>query len=80
MSDRLTIKKEDDIFSDYPKYTAGRITWAVLFAIVAWRNRHGVASISADDVREYRDEGYGPSQAGLEMGLIDYGQATGIYD
>jgi len=80
MSDQLTTKNEDDIFSDYPKYTAGRITWGVLLAIVEWRIRHGLESVSADDVRGYREEGYGPSQAGLEMGLIDYGQATGSYD
>lgn len=70
----------DDLFADYPPLTPGRITWGTLLAIVEWQERHGIGSVSAETVRSYRDEGYGPAQAGLDMGLIDYGQASGEKD
>ena len=71
---------EDDIFADYPKYTPGPIGWGTLLRIVEGEQRHGIGSTSAETVRAYREEGYGAAQAGLMLGLIDYGQATGCED
>lgn len=68
---------QQDIFADYPKYAAGRIGWGTLLQIVEWEQRHGIGTTSAEMVRAYREEGYGAAQAGLMLGLIDYGQATG---
>ena len=67
----------DDLFADYPKYTPGRIGWGTLLQIVEWQDRHGIGDASAETVRAYREEGYGAAQAGLMLGLIDYGQASG---
>lgn len=67
----------DALFADYPQITPGRIGWGTLFQIIEWEQRHEIGRVSKDTVREYRDEGYSPAQAGLELGLIDYPQATG---
>ncbi len=68
---------DDDIFADYPKYTPGQIGWGTLLRIVEWEQRHGIGSTSAETVRAYQEEGYGAAQAGVMLGLLDYGQATG---
>lgn len=68
---------DEDIFADYPKYTPGQIGWGTLLRIVEWEQRHGIGSTSAETVRAYQEEGYGAAQAGVMLGLLDYGQATG---
>lgn len=68
---------ETDIFDDYPKFEPGRVGWGTLFKIVEWQDRHGIGDISRETVEAFREDGYGAAQAGLMMGLIDYGQATG---
>lgn len=70
----------DELFADYPKYTPGRIGWGTLLQIVEWQDRHGIGDVSAETVRSYREEGYGAAQAGVMLGLLDYGQATGCED
>ena len=52
----------------------------MLFRSVEWQDRNGIGDVSADTVRVYRDEGYGAAQAGVMLGLLDYGQATGCED
>lgn len=70
-----------DLFDDYPTLKPGRITYANLRAIVEWRDRHGINDeVSLATVEAYREEGYSAAQAGVQMGLIDYGQATGDPD
>jgi hypothetical protein len=77
----VTVSHEaDDLFADYPKYTTGRIGWGTLLQIVEWQDRHGIGDVSAETVQAYREEGYGAAQAGLMLGLIDYGQASGCED
>lgn len=72
---------EDELFADYPPLTPGRITYGTLVAIVKWRERHGIGGdVTEDTVLAYREEGQTAGRAGLEMGLIDYGQATGADD
>ena len=71
---------EVDIFADYPKYTPGRVGWGDLFRIIEWQNRHVIGSVSKATLNSYREEGYSAAQAGLETGLIDYGQASGCED
>ena len=73
-------EQDADIFADYPKYTPGQIGWGTLLQIVEWQNRNGIGDVSADTVRAYRDEGYGAAQAGVMLGLLDYGRATGCED
>lgn len=73
----LVVKEADELFADYPKYTPGRIGWGTLLQIVEWQERHGIGDVSAETVRAYREEGYGAAQAGLMLGLLDYGQASG---
>ena len=70
----------DELYADYPKYTTGRIGWGTLLQIVEWQDRHGIGDVSAETVQAYREEGYGAAQAGLMLGLIDYGQASGCED
>lgn len=69
--------EEPDIFADYPAITPGHIGWGTLLRIVEWEKRHGIGSTSAETVKAYREEGYSAAQAGLELGLVDYGQASG---
>ena len=77
----VNVSQQDaDIFADYPEYTPGKIGWGTLLRIVEWQDRHGIGDVSADTVRAYRDEGYGAAQAGVMLGLLDYGQATGCED
>jgi hypothetical protein len=72
---------EDDIFVDYPRITPGRITYAQLRAIVDWRARHEIGGdVSLAMVDAFQEEGQTAPIAGLELGLIDYGQATGCED
>ena len=52
-----------------------------MLAIVKWRDRHGIGGdVSKDTVLSYQEEGQTAGRAGLELGLIDYGQATGCED
>lgn len=67
----------DAMFADFPPLTPGCITYGTLLAIVEWRKRHGLDCVSKGTVRACRGEGQPAGQAGLELGLIDYGQATG---
>ena len=77
----VNVSQQDaDIFADYPEYTPGQIGWGTLLRIVEWQDRNGIGDVSADTVRAYRDEGYGAAQAGVMLGLLDYGQATGCGD
>ena len=77
----VNVSQQDaDIFADYPEYTPGQIGWGTLLRIVEWQDRNGIGDVSADTVRAYRDEGYGAAQAGVMLGLLDYGQATGCED
>jgi hypothetical protein len=69
-----------DIFADYPPITPGRITWAQLRAIVEWRDRHRIGDCSLATLEACREEGQSAARAGLELGLIDYGQASGDVD
>lgn len=70
-----------DIFADYPQITPGRITYGALRAIVVWRDRHGIGDhVTLATLDACADEGQSAAQAGLELGLIDYGQATGCED
>jgi hypothetical protein len=66
------------IFDDYPPIVPGRITYATLRRIVDWRERHGLGGdVTLAMVDAYQKEGQTAPIAGLEMGLIDYGQASG---
>lgn len=77
----MTIKADfDTMFEDYPKITPGRITYGTLLALVEWRDRHGIGGVSKNTVLAYREEGQTAAIAGLELGLIDYGQASGCED
>ena len=77
----VNVSQQDaDIFADYPEYTPGQIGWGTLLRIVEWQDRNGIGDVSADTVRAYRDEVYGAAQAGVMLGLLDYGQATGCED
>ena len=69
--------REVDIFADYPEITPGRITYGQLRDIIEWRGRHAIGDVSLAMLGCYRDEGQGAARAGLELGLIDYGQASG---
>jgi hypothetical protein len=70
-----------DIFDDFPKLTPGRITYAQLRSIVAWRDSHGIGGdVTLAMVDAFQEEGQTAPIAGLEMGLIDYGQASGCED
>ena len=79
-SDSTEVLGMDDIFADFPPLTPGRIMWGTLFKIIEWEQRHGIGSTSRETLRAYMDDGYGAAQAGLELGLIDYGQASGCED
>ena len=71
----------DDIFADFPTITPGRITWGDLRRIQAWRESHGIGQDCSQAIIDaYREEGHGAAAAGLQMGLIDYGQASGEVD
>jgi hypothetical protein len=70
----------NELFADYPQIVPGRITWSALLRIVEWQERHGIADVTAETVRACREEGQGAAQAGLSLGLIDYGQASGCED
>ncbi len=68
----------DELFADYPSFTPGHITYRTLLAIIDWRNCHDIGdNISKATVLAYQEEGQSAAVAGLELGLIDYGQATG---
>jgi hypothetical protein len=70
-----------NIFDDYPGVIPGRITYPVLRRIVEWRDRHGIGDSKTMAMLDaYQDEGQTAAIAGLEMGLIDYGQASGCED
>lgn len=71
---------EDDIFADFPPLRPGMIMWGTLFKIIEWEQRHGIGNVSRETLKGYQEEGYGAAQAGLELGLIDYGQASGSED
>ena len=74
----LGVFDEDALFADYPPLTPGRITYGTLLAIVKWRERHGIGGdVTASTLNACREEGQTAARAGLELGLIDYGQATG---
>jgi hypothetical protein len=67
-------------YSDYPKYTPGRIRYGTLFRILRWEEENGIAQVSEDEIRAYMEDGMSAAQAGLSLGLIDYGQASGETD
>lgn len=68
----------DDIFDDYPAFTPGQIGYGTLRRIIEWQERHGLGEPNIQrKVDAYREDGYSAAQAGLELGLIDYPQATG---
>lgn len=69
--------KSNDITSDKPRITPGKITWGDLYALQKWEQSHGISSITKSDIDDYREEGYRAIDAGLQLGLIDYAQATG---
>jgi hypothetical protein len=70
-----------DIFDDFPKLTPGRISYGQLRAIVEWRERHGIGGdVTLAMVDAFQEEGQTAPIAGLELGLIDYGQASGCED
>ena len=69
-----------NIFDDYPQFTAGRIGYGTLYKIIEWEQRHGINNVSRGTIDACREEGLKAAQAGLELGLIDYGQATGCED
>ncbi len=75
-----TISGGDDLFADFPPLTPGRITYGTLRAIIEWQERHGIGDVSLATLEACREEGMGAARAGLELGLIDYGQATGQTD
>ena len=80
-NDQLGADDGDALFADFPRLTPGRITYGTLLAIVEWRDRHGIGGdVSKDTVLAYQEEGQTAGRAGLELGLIDYGQATGCED
>lgn len=71
----------EDIFADFPTLTPGRITYGQLRQIVEWRTKHGLHDRPSQATLDAcRDEGQSAAAAGLELGLIDYGQATGLSD
>lgn len=80
MSEKVVVEGEDSLFADYPKLTPGRITYGTLLEIVEWLDRHGIGNVSKNMVLAYQEEGHSAGRAGLELGLIDYGQATGRDD
>jgi hypothetical protein len=67
----------DLLWDDYPKLTPGRIHYGNLFAILEWEQRNGVATTTKSTIEAMQEEGYSAAQTGLELGLIDYPQATG---
>lgn len=71
------LNAELDVF---PPITPGRIGWGTLRKIIEWEQRHGIGKVSQKTLDGYREEGYSAAQAGLELGLIDYGQASGDVD
>lgn len=80
LSEGLGADDADAMFADFPRLTPGRITYGTLLAIVEWRDRHGIGDVSKETVLAYQEEGQTAGRAGLELGLIDYGQATGCDD
>ena len=80
LTEGLGADEADAMFADYPRLTPGRITYGTLLAIVEWRDRHGIGGVPKETVLAYQEEGQMAGRAGLELGLIDYGQATGCDD
>ena len=69
-----------DIHADYPQYTPGQITYGVLRRIIEWQQRHGICDTTLATLDSCREEGVPAARAGLELGLMDYGQASGDPD
>lgn len=67
----------EDLFRDKPKITAGRITYRLLFDLLDWQIKHGIANTTRETIEGFREDGYRAYEAGLELGLIDYPEATG---
>lgn len=65
---------------DFPHITPGQIGWGTLRNIIEWEQRCGIGNVSQKTLDFYREEGYSAAQTGLELGLIDYGQASGDDD
>jgi hypothetical protein len=71
----------NELFEDYPTITPGRITYAQLRAVVDWRHKHNIGGdVTLAMVDAFQEEGQTAPIAGLELGLIDYGQASGCDD
>lgn len=74
------IESADELFADYPSLVPGKITYSLLNQIIDWQRRHNIGSVSHSTLDACREEGMRAAQAGLELGLIDYGQASGCED
>lgn len=70
----------DAFYASHPVIKPGRITYADLKRINAWGVEQGLDTDRSREIEAYRDEGYRAADAGLRMGLIDYGQASGEVD
>ncbi len=70
----------DDIFNDKPKVTPGKITYRLLFDLLEWQIRHGISDTTEETIEGFREDGYRAWEVGLELGLIDYPQASGCVD
>ena len=71
------METDNDIFADFPEFKPGNIGWGTLYRIIEWEQRHGINTVGKEVLEAYREDGYGATQAGLMLGLIDYGQASG---
>jgi len=75
------VMSEENIFDDFPVFTPGYIGWGTLYKILEWQQRHGIAAdVTEDQINDYREDGFSAAQTGLNLGLIDYPQATGCED
>lgn len=75
-----TVNDFDEMYRDFPAIKPGRITYGDLRRINEWEVRHGLSHCRRDEIDAYQGEGHGAAQAGLLMGMIDYGQASGEVD
>ena len=73
----MAVESDIDIFDDFPEFTPGRVHYGTLKAILRWEQKQGIATITQSEIDAYRLDGYSAARAGLELGLIDYPQATG---
>jgi len=77
----MTIDTQElKMWEDYPDYIPGNIHYGVLRRILNWEEKWGIATISHAQLDDYRFDGVSAAQAGLELGLIDFGEATGQTD